>query len=116
MAPSVSSLGWCCNTPSRSTGGQAPGEVLSSYQLANPDAEQSAFCVFLKTKEPRVRERSTKPAQVMEYPAKVEYVAHEIDAGRFYQRPGRCCSYCDFLPMCLGDERKVQDTLVRVAP
>lgn len=36
--------------------------------------------------------------------AKVEYIAGEITAGHFYQRPGRWCSYCDFLPVCLGDE------------
>ena len=40
----------------------------------------------------------------------------EITAGHFYQRPGRWCSYCDFLPVCLGDQQKVHETLVQVAP
>ena len=34
----------------------------------------------------------------------------------FYNRPGRCCGYCDFLPVCLGDDEIVRETLVQVAP
>src|ERR1043166_3453370 len=83
-------------------------DQLTAYQLAEPDAEQAALCVFVKTKEPQidwyVSER--KPEQGMEYLAKVDYVAREIAAGHFYKRPGKWCSYCDYLPVCLGDEVK----------
>ena len=52
--------------------------------------------------------------QLGEYLAKAGYVAREITAGRFYKRPGMWCSWCDYLPVCLGDKRKVEDTLVTV--
>ena len=45
-----------------------------------------------------------------------KYVAHEIAAGHFYKRPGRWCSYCDYLPVCLGDETTIRETLVQVTP
>jgi RecB family exonuclease len=92
-------------------------DQLTAYQLAEPDAEQVAFCVFVKTKEPRIdwyvsrRDGDTLTA----YLAKVKHIASEIAAGHFYKRPGRWCSYCDFLPVCLGDEDKIRDTLVQVA-
>ncbi|MBX3024683.1 PD-(D/E)XK nuclease family protein [bacterium] len=93
-------------------------DQLTAYQLAEPEAEQSALCVFVKTKEPRidwlVSER--QPDQVLEYVEKVEIIAQAISAGFFYKRPGRWCSYCDFLPLCLGDQAKVEETLVQVAP
>jgi len=96
----------------------AMNDQLTAYQLAEPEAEQSALCVFVKVKEPRidwlVGER--RPAQVLEYLEKVDHVAREISAGRFYKRPGRWCSYCDFLPVCLGDQAKAEETLARVAP
>lgn len=92
----------------------ALSDQLTAYQLAEPEAEQSALCVFVKTKEPRIdwllSER--RPHQVLEYLEKVDYVAQEISAGRFYKRPGKWCSYCDFLPVCLGDERKAQEMLI----
>jgi CRISPR/Cas system-associated exonuclease Cas4 (RecB family) len=96
----------------------ALADQLTAYQLAEPDAEQVAFCVFVKTKEPRIDWQvcARKPEQVMEYLAKVEHIAGEIAAGHFYKRPGRWCSYCDYLPACLGDEEKIRETLVQVAP
>lgn len=96
----------------------ALSDQLTAYQLAEPEAEQSALCVLVKTKEPRIDWylSDRKPNQVIEYLAKVEHVAREISAGRFYKRPGRWCSYCDFLPVCLGDEAKAEQTLVQSAP
>lgn len=96
----------------------ALNDQLTAYQLAEPEAEQSALCVFVKTKEPRIdwQVSERRPAQVLEYLDKVDHVAREISAGRFYKRPGRWCSYCDFLPVCLGDQAKGEETLVRVAP
>lgn len=96
----------------------AMNDQLTAYQLAEPEAEQSALCVFVKTREPRIdwQVSERRPAQVLEYLDKVDHVAREISAGRFYKRPGRWCSYCDFLPLCLGDQAKAEETLVRVAP
>lgn len=99
--------------------GYQPHEVVLSdqltiYQLAVPEADQSALCVFVKTKEPRVdwHLASRDSGRLSEYLGKVKLVAEEIAAGRFYKRPGKWCSYCDFLPVCMGDDRKVSETLV----
>ena len=93
-------------------------DQLTAYQLAEPDAEQVAFCVFVKTKEPRIDWyiSQREGASLSAYIGKVEHIAAEIVAGHFYQRPGRWCSYCDFLPVCLGDQQKVDETLVQVTP
>jgi CRISPR/Cas system-associated exonuclease Cas4 (RecB family) len=90
----------------------------AAYQLAEPDAQQFALCVFVCTKEPRIEWyiSARQPAQLAEYLAKADLVGHAVTAGHFYKRPGRWCGYCDFLPVCLGDEQKTRETLVQVAP
>jgi hypothetical protein len=91
-------------------------DQLTAYQLAEPEAEQMALCVLVKTKEPKIEwhlsERS--PNDLSAYLAKAGYVAHEIAASRFYKRPGMWCAWCDFLPVCLRDERKMSETLVSI--
>jgi RecB family exonuclease len=93
-------------------------DQLTAYQLAEPEAEQVALCVFVRTKEPRIDWyiSARQPAHLAEYLAKAGLVARAIDAGHFYKRPGRWCGYCDYLPVCLGDQKEVQETLVQVAP
>lgn len=91
-------------------------DQLTAYQLAEPHATQTAFCVFVKTKEPRIewyRSQRSGP-QLTEFLAKVEYVGHEIAAGRFYKRSGKWCSWCDYLPVCTGDAASVRETLVQM--
>ena len=51
----------------------------------------------------------------MEYLAKVDLVEMQIEEQRFYKRPGKWCRQCEFLPVCFGDRKKVQQTLVRIA-
>lgn len=91
-------------------------DQLSTYKLAEPDAEQAALCVFVKTKEPRIEwYRSRRDPEILiEYLEKIHYVAHEIVAGRFYKRPGKWCSYCDYLPVCLGEKKKMEETLIQI--
>lgn len=95
----------------------ALSDQLTAYQLAEPGVEQTALCVLIKTKEPKIEwhlgQRS--PETVMEFLDKVEYVAHEISTSRFYKRPGNWCGYCDYLPVCLKDNKTAEETLVRVA-
>src|SRR5713226_7426288 len=92
-------------------------DQLTAYQLAEPQAMQMALCVLVKTKEPKIEwhvsERNS--ADLLDYLAKAGYVAHEISAHRFYKRPGMWCAWCDFLPVCLRDERKIEETLVRLS-
>jgi CRISPR/Cas system-associated exonuclease Cas4 (RecB family) len=92
-------------------------DQLTAYQLAEPQAAQMALCVLVKTKEPKIEwhvsERNS--ADLLEYLAKAGYVAREIAASRFYKRPGMWCAWCDYLPVCLKDERKIAETLVRLA-
>jgi len=91
-------------------------DQLRAYQLAEPQAAQTAYCVFVKTKEPRIewhRTERTGP-QLIEFLAKVEYVGREITAGRFYKRSGKWCSWCDYLPVCTGDAASARETLVQI--
>jgi CRISPR/Cas system-associated exonuclease Cas4 (RecB family) len=91
-------------------------DQLTAYQLAEPEAERMALCVLVKTKEPKIEwhvsERNAD--DLMDYLAKAGYVARQISAGRFYKRPGMWCAWCDFLPVCLRDEKKSAEALVRL--
>ena len=49
-----------------------------------------------------------------EYLAKVRLVSGDIAAGKCYKGPGKHCGHCDFLPVCLGDQKKAKETLVRI--
>lgn len=89
-------------------------DQLTAYALAEPSAQQLAFCVLVKTKAPQVEWHCARRSgeEIAEYLAKVEHVAREISAGHFYKRPGMWCSWCDFLPVCTGDKRRQGETLV----
>ena len=73
--------------------------------------------MFVKTKEPRIEWHFAKRSanDRIEYVEKVRLVAADIAAGKFYKRPGKHCAYCDFLPLCMGDKQKAQDSLVQIA-
>jgi CRISPR/Cas system-associated exonuclease Cas4 (RecB family) len=94
----------------------ALSDQLTAYQLAEPDVEQVAVCVFVKTKKPRIEWHVTQrtPEQVIEYLQKAELVAEQIARGNFYKRPGRWCRQCEFLPACVGDSKKAEQALVRI--
>ncbi len=91
-------------------------DQLTAYQLAHPEVEQAAVCVFLKQKKPRIVWHLTRrePLHVVEYLHKAEAVMGQIAGGVFYKRFGRWCRQCEFLPLCLGDEKKANETLVRI--
>lgn len=92
-------------------------DQLTAYQLAVPDAERVALCVLVKTKEPRIEWHATTRStlETNEFLAKAGHIAREILAGHFYKRPGKWCSWCDFLPVCLRDEAGVKETLIKAA-
>lgn len=77
-------------------------DQLTAYQLARPEAKQSVFCVFVKTKKPRIdwyyARRS--PAQLTEYLEKVSLVGRLIQDQVFFKRPGKWCAQCDYLAVC----------------
>jgi CRISPR/Cas system-associated exonuclease Cas4 (RecB family) len=95
----------------------ALSDQLTAYWLADPQAQKVALCVLVKTKEPRIEwhfaERDA--GRLAEYLAKVRIVSGDIAAEKFYKRAGKHCGYCDFLPVCLGDRKKTQETLVQIA-
>src|SRR5262249_11261547 len=96
---------------------EAPlSDQLTAYKLARPEAEQVAFWVLIKTNEPKIEwyPSTRSPEQLMEYISKVGYLAREIRAANFYKRQGKHCSWCDYLPICLGDLGKTQETLVQI--
>jgi len=92
-------------------------DQLTTYQLAEPDIEELAFWVLTKTKEPKIEWYPTKrdSNRLTEFLAKAGYASRGIKVGEFYKRSGIHCSWCDFLPVCLGDKKRVGETLVRVA-
>jgi hypothetical protein len=49
-----------------------------------------------------------------EFLIKTRLIAHEITGGHFYRRPGKRCSWCDYLPVCAGDEAAAPDTLIEI--
>jgi ATP-dependent exoDNAse (exonuclease V) beta subunit len=77
-------------------------DQLTAYQLAEPQAEQAALCVLVKTKAPQIEWHLSKRNgdQLVEFLAKTNLVARDITAGRFYKRPGKWCAWCDYLPVC----------------
>jgi RecB family exonuclease len=91
-------------------------DQLTAYWLADPEVQKVALCVLVKTKEPKIAWHfaDRNAGRLTEYLAKVQIVSEDIAAGKFYKRPGKWCSYCDFLPVCLGDRKKVQQTLVKI--
>src|SRR5207244_759067 len=92
-------------------------DQLTAYALPEPEAQQVALCILVKTKDPRIEWHFAKRSAdaLAEYLEKVRLVSDDIAAGKFYKRPGKHCAWCDFLPMCLGNKKKAQDTLVRIA-
>ena len=91
-------------------------DQLTAYKLAEPDAEQVAVCVFIKSKEPKIEWHAAHrtPEQVVEYLEKIELIAGQIEQDNFYKRPGKWCRQCEFLPVCLGNEGKAKETLVKL--
>jgi CRISPR/Cas system-associated exonuclease Cas4 (RecB family) len=94
----------------------ALSDQLTAYFLGEPEAKRVALCVLVKTKEPRIEWHFAKrnSDHLKEYLAKVRLVSEDIARGKFYKRAGKWCSYCDFLPVCLGDKKKVQEKLVKI--
>ena len=94
----------------------ALSDQLTAYWLANPEAYKVALCILVKTKEPRIEwhfaERNAN--HLTEFLDKVRLVSEDIAAREFYKRPGKHCGYCDFLPVCLGDKKRAQETLIRI--
>jgi hypothetical protein len=92
-------------------------DQLTTYQIAEPEVPGLALWVLIKTNEPKIEWYPTKrgPERLAEFLGKAAYAAREIKAEEFYKRSGIHCSWCDFLPVCLGQKEKVEQTLVRMA-
>lgn len=88
-------------------------DQLAAGMLAEPEAEQAAFCVLLKTKEPRVEWRVAPPFSParQEFLPKARVVAQAIARGEFFKRPSRWCATCAFLPVCLEDHETARRSL-----
>lgn len=91
-------------------------DQLTAYQLAMPNIRTLGLCVLIKSKDPRIEWHLTHRSgeQLVDYLRKAKLVAREIKAGHFYKRPGKWCSWCDYLPVCLGDTRAVKRDFVRI--
>jgi hypothetical protein len=93
-------------------------DQLTAYKLAEPEVKTSALCVLVKTQEPKIKwyKADRTAPEMMEFLAKVDYVAQEIVAGRFFKRHGLWCAWCDFLPICTKDAEKAKTTLICATP
>jgi hypothetical protein len=91
-------------------------DQVTAYQLAAPEIEQIAVCVFLKIRRPRIVWHMTRrqPERVMEYLEKAEAVAGQIEQQIFYKRAGKWCRQCDYLPVCVGDQKTAANSLVKI--
>ena len=78
--------------------------------------EQTALCVLVKTKEAKIEWHLAARSgdDLTEFLVKVDLVAHEIAVGHFYKRPGKWCSWCDYLPVCAKDKKRTEETLVQI--
>ncbi len=74
-----------------------------------------ALCVLVKSANPRIEWHTgeRRPEDVVDYLRKVVLVGDAIQRQQFYRRPGWWCGMCDYLPVCLGDEKKIKETLVQ---
>ena len=98
---------------------EAPlSDQLTTYSIIRPTIAQQVFAVFVKTKEPKIEWHATTrtAADTTAFLAKAADAALDIADGKFHRRPGDYCSYCDFLPVCLGDTRRVAETLTVKPP
>src|SRR5205809_2161176 len=71
----------------------ALSDQLTAYALAEPEAEQVALCILVKTKEPRIEWHFAKRGAdaLAEYLDKVRLVSDDIAAARIYKPPRRQC-------------------------
>ncbi len=92
-------------------------DQLTAYQLSQPNVDQLALCVLVKTKQPKIawQTGNRSPHQLSAYLVKLTLVGQGIARRQFYQRPGMWCSWCDFLPVCAGDTKKADETLIHVS-
>lgn len=97
----------------------ALNEQLTAYWwllLTNAlPVERVAFCVLLKLKEPRIEWHfsTRREEEIVEYREKLRIVAADIERGRFPKKSASCglLGGCDFKPLCLGNEEKIQSGL-----
>src|SRR5262249_23024932 len=65
---------------------EAPlSDQLTAYKLAEPEAEQVAYWVLIKTKEPKIEwhPSNRSPPQLLEYISKMEYLTKAITPANF---------------------------------
>lgn len=103
------------------SGAYNPHEVilsdqLTGYRMAHPGIESTALCVFVKTKEPTIAWHTAERngTHLLEFVGKLRMVAEDLGRRRFFKRPGRWCTWCDYLPVCTGDRKTADETLIQI--
>jgi len=95
-------------------------EQLTAYwwllQANGLPVERVAFCVLLKLKDPRIEWHfaTRTEEEIAEYQEKLRLILADIDGGRFPKKSSSCGLWggCDFLPLCLGCESRIRETLI----
>ncbi|MBN1516379.1 PD-(D/E)XK nuclease family protein [Candidatus Sumerlaeota bacterium] len=90
-------------------------DQLTAYRLAQPEAENLALCVLVKTKQPSIEWHWTQRdgQQLTEFLEKAAYIGQQITERQFHKRPGMWCKWCDYLPVCLRNQQEVERLFVQ---
>lgn len=77
--------------------------------------EKVIFVVFVKTKAPKIQWIIGKRTeeQVQDYLAKVREYNDRICRDSFFKEYGMQCNWCDYQPLCLGDEKRIREELIQ---
>lgn len=94
-------------------------DQLTAYQYASKvydfEIEKVGYMVLVKTKEPYIQwffsERTSE--QIEEYLNKVDKRYKQILNGDFDRQTGMHCGWCDYQALCLGDEKRVKEELIK---
>ncbi|AZO96176.1 PD-(D/E)XK nuclease family protein [Halocella sp. SP3-1] len=92
-------------------------DQLTSYYHAakkyNLKIDKVAYCVLVKTKTPKIQwffDTRTEE-EVQAYLQKAGEYYNDIMHDRFDKKFGMHCKWCDYKPLCLGDEKMIQEQL-----
>lgn len=81
-----------------------------------PKPERVGYLVFVKTVTPKISWhwgiRTSDDEQ--EWVAKATWASEQIMLGQYPKHPTMACDWCDFAPLCLGDEALIAETLVQI--
>ncbi|GAB5045621.1 RecB family exonuclease [Thermodesulfovibrio sp. TK110] len=90
-----------------------------AYVLAETEKtpERVGFGVFIKKKSPEIQYLfATRTVEDLENFKKIVLkVWKDIEEEHFYKNPGVSCAWCDYLPICIGEDADVEEKFIVVS-